>query len=70
MRGGLRIDGAAWVVLAGLLCMGSIVVTAISVDGATPLDAAPLAQALDWPPPLGLHEPWWVYVSIPFAARD
>lgn len=55
--------------LAGLLCLGAIVVTAISAEGGTPLATAALARALDWQPALGLREPWrlwtcaWVHWS-------
>ena len=57
----LRIDGMAWVVLSALLCLGAIVVTAVSAGGAT---------ALDWQPAIGLREPWrlwtcaWVHGSL------
>jgi hypothetical protein len=59
----------AWVMLAGLLCLGAIVVTAISAEGGAAPSAAPLANALDWQPALGLREPWrlwtcaWVHWS-------
>jgi len=59
----------AWVLLSALLCLGAIVVTAISAEGGTTLSAAPIAQALDWQPALGLREPWrlwtcaWVHWS-------
>jgi membrane associated rhomboid family serine protease len=69
VRRALRIDGVAWVMLAGLLCLGAVVVTAISAErGALPAGAA-LARALDWQPALGLSEPWrlwtcaWVHWS-------
>ena len=69
MRAAHRIDGMAWVMLAGLLCLGAIVVTAISAEGGAAPSAAPLANALDWQPALGLREPWrlwtcaWVHWS-------
>jgi membrane associated rhomboid family serine protease len=69
VRRALRVDGAAWVALAALLCLGAIVVTAIAAEAGTPLAAAPLATALDWQPALGLREPWrlwtcaWVHWS-------
>ena len=69
MRRLLRIDGAAWVALAALLCVGAIVVTAISAEDGGALSTAPLATALDWQPALGLREPWrlwtcaWVHWS-------
>ena len=69
MKAAHRIDGMAWVVLAGLLCLGAVVVTAISAEGGTALSAAPLANALDWQSALGLREPWrlwtcaWVHWS-------
>lgn len=65
----LRIDGAAWVALAAVLCVGAIVVTAISAEGAAPLASSALANSLDWQPALGLREPWrlwscaWVHWS-------
>ena len=69
MRGALRIDGMAWVMLTALLCLGGVVVTAISAERGTALATAPLALALDWQPALGLREPWrlwtcaWVHWS-------
>ena len=69
MRRALGIDGMAWVVLAALLCVGAVVVTAISAERGTALATAPLALALDWQPALGLREPWrlwtcaWVHWS-------
>jgi len=69
VRAAHRIEGMAWVMLAGLLCLGAVVVTAISAEGGTALSAAPLANALDWQPALGLREPWrlwtcaWVHWS-------
>lgn len=65
----LRIDGVAWVALAALLCIGSIVVTAIAAEGASPLAASTLADALDWQAAMGLRQPWrlwscaWVHWS-------
>jgi hypothetical protein len=59
----------AWVMLAALLCVGAVVVTAISAEGGGALAAAPLANALDWQAALGLREPWrlwtcaWVHWS-------
>ena len=54
-------DGAAWVALSALLCVGAIVVTMIAGGG---------ILALDWQPALGLREPWrlwtcaWVHGSL------
>ena len=54
-------DGAAWIALSALLCVGAIVVTLVSGGG---------ADALDWHPVLGLREPWrlwtcaWVHGSL------
>ena len=70
MRRALRVDGMAWVMLAGLLCLGAIVVTAISAeDGGAPA-AAPIAQALDWQAALGLREPWrlWTCAWVQWSA--
>ena len=59
----------AWVMLSALLCLGAIVVTAISAEGGAPPAAAPIARALDWQAALGLREPWrlwtcaWVHGS-------
>ncbi|MEO5689926.1 MAG: hypothetical protein ABIR54_21425 [Burkholderiaceae bacterium] len=58
MRRALRIDGMAWVMLTGLLCLGAIVVTAICAEGGASPATAPLANALDWQAALGLREPW------------
>jgi membrane associated rhomboid family serine protease len=69
VRAAYRVDGMAWVMLAGLLCLGAVVVTAISAEGGSALSAAPLANALDWQAALGLREPWrlwtcaWVHWS-------
>ena len=69
MRRALRTDGMAWVMLSGLLCVGAVVVTAISAERGATLAAAPIAQALDWQAALGLREPWrlwtcaWVHWS-------
>ena len=69
MRRALRIDGRAWIRLAALLCLGAVVVTAISAEGGGAMASAPLANALDWQPALGLREPWrlwtcaWVHWS-------
>ncbi len=69
MKRALRSDGMAWVVLSAMLCLGAVVVTAISAEGGTALAAAPIARALDWQPALGLREPWrlwtcaWVHWS-------
>ncbi len=64
----------AWVMLAGLLCVGAVIVTAISAEGdATPATAA-ITQALDWRAALGLREPWrlwtcaWVHWSAAHLA--
>ena len=61
--------GTAWVALAGLLCAGAIVVTAIASEGGrSPFDA-PIALAFDWQAALGLRQPWrlwtcaWVHWS-------
>jgi hypothetical protein len=59
----LRVNGAAWVALAALLGVGAIVVTAIAAEAGVPLLAAPLAEALDWQPALGLHEPWRLWTA-------
>jgi hypothetical protein len=48
----------AWVMLAGLLCLGAIVVTAICAEGGATPATAPLADALDWQAALGLRQPW------------
>ena len=59
----------AWVMLSGMLCLGAVVVTAISGAGGPVLASAPIAHALDWQAALGLHEPWrlwtcaWVHGS-------
>ena len=69
MRRPLRTDGTAWVVLSALLCVGAVIVTAISVENGLALSASPVADALDWQPARGLHEPWrlwtcaWVHWS-------
>jgi membrane associated rhomboid family serine protease len=63
------IDGMAWVMLTALLCLGAVVVTAISAEGGGAMASAPLANALDWQPAPGLREPWrlwtcaWVHWS-------
>ena len=60
--------------LAGLLCLGAIVVTAISAEGGAAPATAPIAQTLDWQAALGLHEPWrlwtcaWVHWSAAHLA--
>ena len=60
--------------LAGLLCVGAIVVTAISTEGDAAPATAPIAQALDWQAALGLREPWrlwtcaWVHWSAAHLA--
>jgi len=74
VRRALRIDGMAWVMLAGLLCVGAVVVTAISTEGDATPATAPIAQALDWQAALGLREPWrlwtcaWVHWSAAHLA--
>ena len=74
MRRALRIDGMAWVMLAGLLCVGAVVVTAISTEGNATPATAPIARALDWQAVLGLREPWrlwtcaWVHWSAAHLA--
>ena len=74
MKRALRIDGVAWVLLSGLLCVGAVVVSAICAEGGGAPAAAPLAAALDWQPALGLREPWrlatsaWVHWSLPHLA--
>ncbi len=61
----------AWVVLAGLLCVGAVIVTAICAEGGAVLASAAPARALDWQAALGLREPWrlwtaaWVHWSAP-----
>ena len=58
-----RNDGTAWVVLAALLCVGAIVVTAIASEGGrAPIDA-PIAMAFDWQAALGLRQPWRLWTS-------
>ena len=65
-----RIDGAAWVLLAALLCAGALAVTLLSFDGGVVPIASPFALALDWQPALGLRETWrlwtsaWVHWSV------
>lgn len=65
-----RAEGLAWVGLAGMLCLGAIIVTASG--GALPGSA--LARALDWQAALGLREPWrlwtcaWVHWSTAHLA--
>ena len=60
----------AWVMLAVLLCVGAVLVTAISAEGGSAPASAPLARAFDWQPALGLGEPWrlwtcaWVHWSV------
>jgi membrane associated rhomboid family serine protease len=60
----------AWVMLGALLCLGAVVVTAVCAEGGGAPAAAPIAQALDWQPALGLREPWrlwtcaWVHGSV------
>ena len=74
MRRALRIDGMAWVMLAGLLCLGAVVVTAISAEAGAAPATAPITQALDWQAALGLHEAWrlwtcaWVHWSAAHLA--
>ena len=63
MRRAPRIDGMAWVVLTGLLCLGAIVVSAICAEGGGTPASAPLARTLDWQAALGLHEPWRLFTS-------
>ena len=59
----------AWVMLAALLCVGAVLVTAISAEGGGALATTALANALDWQAALGLREPWrlwtcaWVHWS-------
>ena len=63
MRRILRVEGMAWVLLAALLFLGALVVTAICAEnGGMPADA-PLAQSLDWQAALGLREPWRLWTS-------
>jgi len=59
----LRIDGMAWVLLAGLLGLGAILVTAICAEDGGALADSPLARALDWQAALGLREPWRLWTS-------
>jgi hypothetical protein len=74
VSGLLRVPGAAWVALAALLGIGAMVVTAIASEAGLPLSAAPLANALDWQPALGLAQPWrlwtgaWVHWSVAHLA--
>ena len=64
----------AWVMLTALLCVGAVGVTAISAEGGAALAGAPLANALDWQPALGLREAWrlwtcaWVHWSAAHLA--
>ena len=64
----------AWVMLAALLCVAAVLVTAISAEGGAAMAGAPLANALDWQPALGLREPWrlwtcaWVHWSAAHLA--
>ena len=63
MRRLVRADGLGWVLLAGLLCLGAVVVTAICAEnGGTPADA-PLAHVLDWQAALGLRQPWRLWTA-------
>ena len=71
MRRILRIDGMAWVMLTGLLCLGALVVTAICAEnGGAPADS-PLARAFDWQAALGLREPWrlWTCAWVHWSAE-
>jgi rhomboid family GlyGly-CTERM serine protease len=60
----------AWVVLAGVLCLGALIVTALCAAGGGALSDSALARALDWQAALGLREPWrlwtcaWVHWSV------
>ena len=63
MSRAVRVDGMAWVMLAGLLCLGAIVVSTICAEGGGPASLAPLARALDWQPALGLREPWRLFTA-------
>jgi len=58
VKAALRIDGMAWALLTGLLCLCAIVVTAICAEGGRAPAAAPLAGVLDWQAALGLRQPW------------
>jgi hypothetical protein len=58
-----RSDGVAWVLLAALLCLGAVVVSAICAEGGRSLPNAPLARALDWQPRMGLREPWRLWTA-------
>ncbi len=49
--------------LAGLLCLGAIVVSAICAEGGGSPTSAPLARALDWQPALGPREPWRLFTA-------
>jgi hypothetical protein len=66
----LRIDGVAWVLLAALLCVGAVVVTASIIAGGGATIASPLALALDWQPALGLRETWrlWTGALVHWSA--
>ena len=64
----------AWVVLTASLCVGALLVTAISFEDAQAPAGAPLAQALDWQAARGLGQPWrlwtcaWVHWSAAHLA--
>ena len=70
MRGALRVDGAAWVLLSVSSCLAAVAVTAACARLGEPPSATPLAHYLDWQPALGLSEPWrlwtcaWVHASV------
>jgi hypothetical protein len=53
----------AWVLLAGLLCLGALLVTAICAEDGGVLADSPLARALDWQAALGLRQPWRLWTS-------
>jgi len=64
----------AWVVLAGMLCLGAVIVTALCAEGSSALSDSAMARALDWQAALGLREPWrlwtcaWVHWSAAHLA--
>jgi hypothetical protein len=64
----------AWVVLAGMLCLGAVIVTALCAEGGGALSDSAMARALDWQAALGLREPWrlwtcaWVHWSAAHLA--
>jgi membrane associated rhomboid family serine protease len=70
VRGALRVDGAAWILLSVSSSLAAVAVTAACARLGEPPSATPLAHFLDWQPALGLGEPWrlwtcaWVHGSV------